>query len=98
MTTHPALVNIQDCLQLASQVPSDSSLQHGHQELEAAGPVADEEHHADQVKDPHEDAQGADELKQLTLIKGFDNASLSVCLSGVQREIVYICASAVSSA
>ena len=25
--------------------------------------MADEEHHADQVEDPHEDAEGADELK-----------------------------------
>ena len=39
------------------------TLEHGNKELEAAGPVADEEHHADQVKYPHEDAEGADELK-----------------------------------
>ena len=29
-------------------------LQHGHQELETARPVADQEHHANQVEDPHE--------------------------------------------
>ena len=46
--------------------------------------MADEEHHADQVEDPHEDAEGADELKQLSLIKAFDNAviSVSVCCEG----------------
>ena len=31
-------------------------MQHGHQKLETAGPVADEQHHADQVEDSHEDA------------------------------------------
>ena len=42
------------------------ALEHGHQELEAAAPVADQEHHADQVEDPHEDAEGTYELQRPT--------------------------------
>lgn len=33
------------------------SLQHRHQELETSRPVSDEKHDADQVEDPHENAE-----------------------------------------
>lgn len=39
------------------------SLEHGHEELEAAGPVTDEQHHADQIEDPHENARHVQELQ-----------------------------------
>ena len=39
-------------------------LEHGHQELEAAGPVADQEHHADKVEYSHENARHVQELKE----------------------------------
>ena len=43
-------------LQLVDRDPAvgREALQHGHQELEAAGPVADQEHHANQVEYSHE--------------------------------------------
>ena len=39
------------------------SLEHWDKELEAAGPVADQEHHTDQVEDPHEHRGHVQELK-----------------------------------
>ena len=39
------------------------ALQHGYKELEAARPVAHQQHHADQVEDPHEDARHVQELR-----------------------------------
>ena len=39
------------------------SLKHRDKELEAAGPVADQEHHADQVEDPHEERHRLQDLK-----------------------------------
>lgn len=38
------------------------SLEHGHQELKTSRPVANEQHHADEVEDPHEDAGHVEEL------------------------------------
>ena len=40
------------------------SLEHRHQELETAGPVADQEHHADKVEYAHEHARHVQELKK----------------------------------
>lgn len=46
-------------LQLVDRHPrvGGEPLEHGHEELEAARPVPDEQHHADQVEDPHENAR-----------------------------------------
>lgn len=38
------------------------SLEHGHKELEASGPVSDEQHHTDEVEDSHKDARHIEEL------------------------------------
>ena len=45
-------------LQLVDGHPTvgGEALEHGHQELEAARPVAHQQHHADQVEDAHEHA------------------------------------------
>ena len=40
------------------------SLEHWDKELEAAGPVADQEHHTDQVEDPHEHRGHVQELQE----------------------------------
>ena len=39
------------------------ALQHGHQELEAARPVHDQQHHAQQVEDLHEHSHGLQQLE-----------------------------------
>ena len=39
-------------------------MEHGHQELETARPVADQEHHADKVEYAHEHARHVQELKE----------------------------------
>lgn len=39
------------------------ALQHWHEELQASAPVADEEHHTDQVEDPHEHGGHVEELQ-----------------------------------
>ena len=44
-------------------------MEHGHQELEAAGPVADQEHHADKVEYSHEHARHVQELKKRKTVK-----------------------------
>lgn len=40
------------------------SLEHGHQELKTSWPVANEQHHADEVEDPHEDAGHVEKLRK----------------------------------
>ena len=40
------------------------ALEHWDQELEAARPVPDQQHHADQVEDAHEHSKGAYELER----------------------------------
>ena len=54
-----------DYLQLIDGYPAvgREALQHGHQELQTPGPVAHQQHHADQVEDPHEHARHVQELK-----------------------------------
>ena len=44
------------------------SLEHGHQELETARPVADQEHHADKVEYAHEHARHVQELKEEEIV------------------------------
>ena len=39
------------------------TLEHGNKELEAAGPVANQQHHADQIEDAHEHAGHVQKLK-----------------------------------
>ena len=41
------------------------ALQHGHQELEAARPVDDQQHHAQQVEDLHEHSHGLQQLEYI---------------------------------
>ena len=45
------------------------SLEHRHQELETARPVADQEHHADKVEYAHEHACHVQELKKRKTVK-----------------------------
>ena len=47
------------------------ALEHGDKEHEAAGPMDDEEHHADQVEDFHEYSNGLQELGKGFLVKSF---------------------------
>ena len=47
--------------------------------------MADEEHHADQVEDPHEDAEGADELKHCCRNSMHSNQSAGYCGYDVVR-------------
>ena len=39
------------------------TLEHGHKELETPGPVAHQQHHADQIEDAHEHAGHVQKLK-----------------------------------
>ena len=41
------------------------ALQHGHQELEAARPVNDQQHHAQKVEDLHEHSHGLQQLEYI---------------------------------
>lgn len=41
------------------------ALQHWHEELQTTAPVADEEHHANQVEDPHEHRGHVEELQRV---------------------------------
>ena len=47
------------------------ALEHGDQEHEAARPVDDQEHHADQVENLHEYSDGLQELVNIILINPF---------------------------
>lgn len=38
------------------------TLKHGHEKLQTTTPMSDEEHHADQVKDPHKHRRHIQEL------------------------------------
>lgn len=53
------------------------ALEHGDEELEAARPVANQKHHADQVEDAHEHAQRADELQTVEEERGLIGAKKS---------------------
>jgi len=44
-------------------------LEHRHEELEAAGPMADKEHHTDKVEDPHENRRHVEKLKDVIIKK-----------------------------
>ena len=58
-------------LQLIDSHPTiwGKALEHGHQELETARPVADQEHHADKVEYAHEHARHVQELKKRKTVK-----------------------------
>ena len=43
---------------------SGKTLEHRYEKLKAAGPMAYEQHHADKVEYPHEDARHVQELKE----------------------------------
>lgn len=65
------------------------SLQHGHQKLETARPVSDEQHHANEVEDAHEDAGHVEKLQSRPRASPyFSHTLLHCCIHGNNTRII----------